>query len=78
MLRKLGSTAITPYRLGLSPKRAQWMADWVGSLTEEHMVTGKQFTSKNGGKLQEPLPLNVPKVEKVLFFTNAKVTSEGA
>ena len=36
------------YRLGLSPKRAQWMADWVGGLAEEGVVTGKQFAQGLG------------------------------
>lgn len=120
------------YRLGLSPKRAQWMADWVGGLAEKGVVTAKQFEQglgrlgfaamalvwerpflgplyawssavqskkgnlhiipamprtillylaqrfKNGGELQEPLPLDAPEAEELLFFTDAKATSEGA
>ena len=119
------------YRLGLSPKRAQWMAGWVSGLAEKGFTTAKQFKQglgrlgfaamalvwegpflgslyawssavqskkgnlripamlrtillylaqhfKNGGDLQEPPPLEMPEAEELLFFTDAKATSEGA
>ena len=119
------------FRLGLSPKRVQWMTEWVSSLATRGVTTAKEFEQglgrlgfasmaliwekpflgplyswssavqskkgplrlpamlrtillylarrfKEGGELQTPPPLGNQDSEELLFFTDAKATSDGA
>ena len=114
------------YRLGLSPRRVEWMTQWVSELATKGVVTSKEFEQglgrlgfaamallwekpflgplyawssavqskrgglrlpamsylaqrfRNGGSLQDPPPLTSSGMEELLFFTDAKATSDGA
>eukprot|EP00435_Cladocopium_sp_Y103_P002359 s3758_g1.t1 len=53
------------YKLGMSPKRAKWLHDWVLDLAMK-------------GEMQSPPPLKPEGGEQLLFYTDAKATDETA